>query len=365
MRSLVLSKRRPKASLAFAIGMLLVLPACGDLLDPAAAVVHGKKIPIEDVQRQLDAYVRSPGFEQLAAQGDSGALEREFEQGRLSDLIMRAVLTPAASERGIEVTEEDVEQRIDEFVEAEFNGDQNQLEEALNEQGLTQPQFQEIIHDQILNESLRADVTADVQPSDQDVAEYYEENREQFATQRAQHILVAERDLAEQLAARLQAASKDNVDDLFARLAREHSTDQGSAKRGGDLGAQPAGTFVEPFEAALEELEVGEVSDPVETEFGWHVIRVTNRRLVPIERARENIESQLAGPAQDEAWTKFLRDLFEDAGVEVNPRYGIFDFDQLRVVDPDADDIPAGEAPAPSDEESPPEFPAPVPPPPG
>lgn len=346
-----------------AAAILLVAPACGDLLDPAAAVVYGEKIPIEAVQRTLDAYVASPGFEQLAAQGDAGALKREFEQGRLTDFIMRAVLTPAAEERGIEVTEEDVEQRIDEFVAAEFDGSRAQLEEALNEQGLTPAQFREIIHDQILNESLRAAVAGDVEPSDEDVRTFYEENRADFESTRAQHILVDERALAERLAARLQDAPAGAVEDLFASLAREHSTDGGSARRGGDLGYQAAGTFVGPFEEALAELEVGEVSGPVETEFGWHVIRVMDRRVTPLEEARADIEAQLAGPAQDEAWDEFLDGLFEEADVEVNPRYGVFDEEQRRVVDPDADDIPAGEAPAPDGEASPPMFPAPAPPP--
>ncbi|HEX2296539.1 MAG TPA: SurA N-terminal domain-containing protein, partial [Actinomycetota bacterium] len=220
------SERRPRAAFALAIVTLLAAPACGDLLDPAAAVVYGRKIPIEDVQRQLDAYVASRGFEQLAAQGDAGALKREFEQGRLTDFIMRAVLTPAAEERGIEVTEEDVDQRIEEFVEAQFEGQPAQLEEALNEQGLTQAQFREIIHDQILNESLRAAVTADVEPAEEDVQAFYEENRAEFETTRAQHVLVEDRGLAEQLAARLQAAAPDQVGALFERLAREHSTDR-------------------------------------------------------------------------------------------------------------------------------------------
>jgi parvulin-like peptidyl-prolyl isomerase len=365
MRKRLLSERRPTAALGLATVSLLALPACGDLLDPAAAVVYGKKIPIEAVQRQLDDYVASPGFEQLAAQGDAGALKREFEQGRLTDLIMRAVLTPAAEERGIEVTDEDVQQRIDEFVAAEFDGQQAQLEEVLFEQGLTRAQFREIIHDQILNESLRAAVAGEVEPAAEDVEAFYEENRAEFETTRAQHVLVEERALAEQLAARLQAAAPREVADLFARLAREHSTDRGSARDGGDLGYQPSGTFVGPFEQALAELEVGEVSDPVRTEFGWHVIRVVGRRVTPLEEARADIESQLTGPAQDEAWNEFLARLFEEADVEVNPRYGILDEETFRVVDPGADDIPAGEAPAPSPEPSVPQFPAPAPPPPG
>jgi foldase protein PrsA len=347
-----------------AAAVLLAAPACGDLLDPAAAVVHGKKIPMEDVQAQLDAYVESPAFEQLAAQGDAGALKREFEQGRLTDFIMRAVLTPAAAERGIEVTEADVQQRIDELVEAEFNGQAAQLEEALNEQGLTEPQLREIMHDQILNESLRADVTADVGATDDDVRAYYEENRAEFESTRAQHILVDDRALAQQLSARLSAASGQAADELFERLAREHSTDTASARSGGDLGFQAAGTFVAPFEEALAALDVGEVSEPVRTEFGWHVIRVIARRVTPLEEARETIQAQLAGPAQDEAWNEFLDELFTEADVEVNPRYGIFDQELRRVVDPGADDIPGGEAPAPSGEPTP-EFPAVPAPPPG
>lgn len=348
----------------FAVAALSIAPACGDLLDPAAAVVYGKKIPIETVERQLDDYVASRSFEQQAAQGDAGAFKRQFEQERLTDLIMRAVLTPAAEERGIEVTTVDVVNRIEEFVEAEFGGSKAQLDEALNENGLTQAQFHEIIHDQILNESLRADVAGDVRPSAEDVRAFYEENRAEFETARAQHILVDDRALAEQLAARLQAASGDAAEALFERLASEHSTDPSSARNGGDLGFQPAGTFVPPFEEAMTGLDVGEVSDPVRTEFGWHVIRVVDRRVTPLEEARPGIENQLAGPAQDEAWSAFLDDLFEEAEVEVNPRYGVFDEETRRVVDPDADDIPGGEAPEPSAEPSAPQFPG-APPPPG
>ncbi len=350
--------------IAIAAALLVALTACGDLLDPAAAVVYGEKIPIEDVQAQLDAYVESPGFKQLAAQGDAGALEREFEQGRLTDFIMRAVLTPAAAERGIEITEEDVQARIDEFVAAEFDGQEAQLEEALNEQGLTEAQFREIMHDQILNESLRADVTGDVEVSEADVRAFYEEHRAEFEATRAQHVLVEDKGLAQRLAARLQAASEAEAGGLFAKLAGKHSTDTGSARRGGDLGYQSAGTFVAPFEEALAELDVDEISDPVRTEFGWHVIRVTGRRLTSLEEARPDIEEQLRGPAQDEAWNDFLDRLFEEADVEVNPRYGVFDEELRRVVDPDADDVPAGEAPAPGVEPSPPTVPLPAPPPP-
>jgi foldase protein PrsA len=363
----VASARRPSAPLValFALAALVAAPACGDLLDPAAAVVYDDKIPIEAVQVQLDRHVESPSFEQLAAQGDAGALKRGFEQDRLTDLIMRAVLTPAAEERGIEITEEDVQTRFEEFLASEFDGNTEQLEEALNEQGLTESQFRDVIHDQILHDSLRADVAGDVRVTEEQVRAFYEENSADFESTRAQHVLVEDRGLAEQLAARLQGAPEANVDDLFATLARQHSIDPSAKRTGGDLGYQPAGTFVPPFEEAVAALEVGEVSDPVETRFGWHVIRVTGRRVTPLEDVAEDIESQLLGPAQDEVWNEFLDGLIEEADVRVNPRYGIFDVELRQVVDPGAEDIPGGEAPAPDDEPSPPTIPIPAPPPPG
>lgn len=349
--------------LPFVVAVLLAAPACGDLLDPAAAVVGGTKIPIEDVQEQLDRHVDSRAYEQLAAQGDAGAIQREFEQGRLTDLIRRVVLTRAAAEYDIEVTDSDVDQKIEEILAAQFDGQQNQLEEALTEQGLTEPQFREIMRDQILHETLRAEVTADVEPSEEDVRAFYEENREEFRTTRSQHILVQDRALADQLAARLQAASEAEAGDLFASLAREHSLDRRSRDQGGDLGYAPRGAFPEPYEAAVAELDPGEVSDPVRTEAGWHVARLVGRRIEPLARVRDDIEMQVTGPAQDEAWKKYLRGLFEDADIEVNPRYGIFDEELLKVVDPDAEDIPAGEAPEPGASPSAPALP--IPPPPG
>ena len=344
------------------VALLVVLPACGDLFDPAAAVVHGRKITVEEVQRQLDAYVASDGFEQLAAQGDAGAIKRQFEQGRLTDLIMRAVLTPAAAERGIEVTDAEVDRRIEEFIEAEYDGNLAQYEEALYEQGLTEAQFHEIVYDRILHDSLRAEVVGDLQPTEEDIREFYEQNKAEYGLIRAQRILVDDRALAQQLASRLQTAPEGEVDDLFARLAREHSEDAESRRAGGDLGYQASALFAADFGPETAALEEGAISVPVKTASGWQIVRVVDRRSAPLDQVRDQIAGQLEGPAQDAAWTEFLRDLVEKADVEVNSRYGVFDEELFQVVDPDADDVPAGEAPAPVDEPSAPGLPAPPPP---
>ncbi|HEX2058901.1 MAG TPA: peptidylprolyl isomerase [Actinomycetota bacterium] len=343
---------------------LVAAPACGDLLDPAAAVVYGRKIPVEAVQEQLDRFVASRQFEQLAAQGDPGALKRTFEQERLSEIIMRAVLVPAAEERGIEITDADVQERIDAIVEAQFGGNVADLEEAMKEQGVTRPQFEDIIFDQLLNDALRADVTEGARPDPAELQEHYEEHEADYTFRRVQHILVEDQDLAAELASRLQAAPSGAVEDLFARLARQHSTDESSARRGGDLGFVSPGDL-ETLGEAVVRLEEGEVSDPVRSESGWHVIRFGATRVQSFEEVRPQLEEQLTGSAQDEAWREFLLALFEEADVEVNPRYGEFDEEQLQVVDPGAEDVPGAEEPEPDPGPSVPEIQVPAPPPPG
>ena len=100
----------------------------------------------------------------------------------------------------------------------------------------------------------------------------------------------------------------------FAAIARERSLDPGSGQAGGDLGWFGAGMMVEPFEAAVVALEPGAVSQPVETQFGWHVIRLNETREVPppaLEEVREELVQQL----QQEAVEAAVAELSESADI--------------------------------------------------
>ena len=112
---------------------------------------------------------------------------------------------------------------------------------------------------------------------------------------RARHILVREEEEAIAVIARLEAG------DDFAAVARDVSQDPGSARTGGDLGFFTAGRMVAPFSDAAFALEPGEVSEPVETQFGWHVIKVEERRVTPLpsfEDMRDQIDNFLTRQAQ-------------------------------------------------------------------
>lgn len=126
----------------------------------------------------------------------------------------------------------------------------------------------------------------------------------------AAHILVATEEDAADIRARIDAGED------FAALAAEHSSDPGSAANGGSLGWFGLGRMVPEFEAAVTGLEVGAISDPVETQFGWHVIRLDDTRetsLPPLEALRGEIVSEL----QEQALQAEVEALRADAEIVI------------------------------------------------
>ena len=124
----------------------------------------------------------------------------------------------------------------------------------------------------------------------------------------AAHILVQTEDEIAEVVARLEAGED------FGDVAQDVSID-GSSARGGDLGWFGEGVMIEPFEAAVMALEPGEVSPPVETRFGWHVVRLIDVRVAeapPLEEVREALEGQI----QQEAARAMIERMREGADVE-------------------------------------------------
>jgi foldase protein PrsA len=326
-----------------ALALLALLTGCGNLLEPAAAVVSGEKITIDKVEDELERFRQTQRYELLVNQANPSQIERGAQQAYLTELIQETVLDEKAEELDLEVTPEEVNQRIDELVQEEYGGSEAQFQEALREEGLDREGVELQIRIQLLEVELYEKVTSDIGPTEEDVRTYYEEHIKDFQEVRAEHILVGKPGLAQDLAVRLQPAGAKKVDKLFASLARKHSEDPISRKEGGDLGWGLPASF--PFGKAATQLQVGQVSDPIKTRFGFHIVRVTGRRLTPLERARDVIEQRLREPARQEAWADWLRDAYEDAEIRVNSRFGEFHLDTFTVGNATAEDVPAGEAP--------------------
>ncbi|MBN1859119.1 peptidylprolyl isomerase [Candidatus Bipolaricaulota bacterium] len=213
--------------------------------------------------------------------GVSGVLYlRRLEAQVTQDLIRQAVLDNEARRRGINAPSDEVQEGFDaqyaQYV--TYYGDEltDVVQGAL---GITLVQFQQRLRDgiatQIRNELVREAVVGVIDPSEEQLRSYYELNiidYDQPEEVRASHILVADRDLADQLRTELLAGAD------FAELATAYSEDAGSRESGGDLGWFGRGQMVSEFEEAAFSLASGEISDVVETDYGYHLILVTDRR---------------------------------------------------------------------------------------
>ncbi len=156
--------------------------------------------------------------------------------------------------------------------------------------------------------------------SDEDVEEFYNKNLNHFKTLEqihASHILIRDKsDIGrEKLDAVIEALDSGRD---FEELAREFSEDT-SSEQGGDLGWLPRGQTIAKFEKVAFSLELDEISDPFETQFGWHIVRLHERqdaRTQSLEEVSEQIAMMLLRERRNESYRLFLQDLKEKATIE-------------------------------------------------
>ncbi len=175
----------------------------------------------------------------------------------------------------------------------------------------------EISRRQVLIESyLRQRVTAATQVTDDDVRKAYDDHRAQFTreTVKASHIMTKTRAEAEQVEADLKAGQS------FEELAKARSQDTGSAGKGGDLGEISRGQAGQEFETALFALKDGEVSDVVQTEFGFHVIKAGphTTTVQPYDEVKDKLKEMVTKEKQRATLLSIMADLEAKAKTEVH-----------------------------------------------
>jgi len=156
---------------------------------------------------------------------------------------------------------------------------------------------------------LKKEIEEKMMLDDAAVKEFYDKNSEKFriGTEiKASHILVKTEDDAKDIVSKLKAGSK------FSELAKTISLDKASGAKGGELGYFGRGKMVPEFERAVLSLKPGELSDPVSTRFGYHIIRlddIKEGKLASFEQSAESIKRQLAAEKQKALFDTFVKDL--------------------------------------------------------
>lgn len=273
-----------------------------------AATISGpggeQEVLRRDVEQIVDAV---SGSEQFVTAVFGGTVPPEFRQTVVTQLIQVRALEELVEDEGGEVTDED-RAEIQGLLEEELGGILSQGGgEADTEAVLTQidPYTQLLIERNALLTALGRSLSGGAEPETQEVA-------------CARHILVQDRALADDLLSQLQGGAD------FAELAGEHSADPGSGAQGGDLGCSPPERYVPEFAEAVSTATIDEVVGPVETQFGFHLIEVYERRTEDVPTDTLNA----AGAA--------LNERLQGLDVTVSADLGQWDPQALAVVDPDA-----------------------------
>jgi peptidyl-prolyl cis-trans isomerase C len=297
----------------------------GDPIQVADAVA---RVNEELVSREeFENVVQSNIARYEAQSGESFSQEQrpQLERQVLDGLITRTILEQEAQRLDISVGDERFAQTLDQFKQ-QFPDEQG-YQTALDQQGFTEEEFEtELRRQMVIEELIRSQVYEGVEVSEEEMRAFYDDNPQYFQQEdqvAARHIILTTEGVEESeraaLREELEGIRQEIVDGAdFAEMAREHS--QGpTAANGGDLGTFGRGQMVPEFENAAFDLEVGEISSVIETQFGYHIVQVTERvpaQTQSYEEAQQRIRQFLTEEARNQGAQAYVTELRESAEVE-------------------------------------------------
>lgn len=285
----------------------------------AVARVNGIAIDALEMRRAKKVLLR----------GQSVPVEQQamLDKQAVDQLVSAELLYQVASKQEDKILDKDIDAKIAQD-RSRFR-DEQEFKKAIGELEMDEKDLREYVRRGLLiSRYVEATFVSKTSVSDAEIQAFYDNNSEKFKKDeavKASHILIGvdrhatadEKKAAREKAEKLQKEAQGGAD--FAALAKNNSTCP-SSQQGGDLGFFGKGQMVVDFEKAAFALKAGQVSDVVETQFGFHVIKVTDRKpaiLTPLKDVKAKIEEFLKGQKVSEAIQKYLTETRKTAKIEI------------------------------------------------
>lgn len=341
----------------------ILFTGCSFMHKTGIIEVNGKVITQADFDREIDksidkSFLKAFGGAKNLPKEDGNPMYAVFKEKVTNELIIKSLLDAEIEKRGITATKEDVQNELKNIIDKV--GSKEELNKILKDRKVSNEQFTNDLKTQIKIKKL-VNSEEKIEVTDADAQKYYDTHKNEFThgeQVRASHILIAanfldlirtikqknpditpaelntevEKIMASQKvkAEAILAEVKKNPDN-FAKIAQQKSDDKGSAARGGELGFFSKDAMVKEFANAAFAMKPNTISDLVQTSFGYHIIKVTDRMeagTTPFVKVKDNLKYYLETQKQIAVLKKLTTKLMKDADI----KYLDPDYDPAKVV---------------------------------
>lgn len=257
---------------------------------------------------------------QVEMNQDPAIWDREYNGKKYIDLAKEKVLDQMISDKvqlnkaeelGIAVSEEEVDSEVDKWKKL-FNSEEA-YKEFLENLRIDEDYFRDYLKKDLIINKMKEKISQDVEVTDVELVDYYNNHINEFYVVKASHILLDTEEEAREILERVKKGEDFNA------LAREYSTDPSAKYNSGDLGYFRHGEMVEPFERAAFALKVGEISDIVKSEYGYHIIKVEDKTIDRFEDVKEVLRNTLIAQKKTKNYDSAFEEMMNKANIEKFP----------------------------------------------
>lgn len=291
--------------------------------DPVATV-NGEKISISQLDEALNSALTAQGMKITDLPDEQKLLAyRQI----LDELITDKLVTKAAA--GVEVPQSEIDAEITK-IKSQFPTE-DEFKQKLKELGQSEDKLNQSLKRALQqNTWVEGQIAGKADVSDEEAQKFYDENKKEFEqpeTVKASHILIKvdkdakDDEVKKKLEAVKAAAARVQKGEDFNAVAKEVSEDPSAKENGGDLGYFPKNRMVPEFAEAAFNGKVGQVSEPVRTDFGWHIIKVTDKKApstMSFDEVKAQVKSYLKAGKQQKAVQEVIQNLRDSAKIQNN-----------------------------------------------
>ena len=302
------------------IGLIGMLTGCSSLSENDAASVNGTIITKDDVAKEISNMRKTYGA--LVPSESDGDVYTNFVRSTAEKLVFYKLMETEAEDKGISISEADIEQHIQELADESFLGEPDKLREEYFNKGFTEEDIRAEAVRAILNEKLQAQIGKDIQVTDQDAQDYYERNRTQYdqPERRQARQLVTDKE-----ADAITAVSKARSGESFITLVEQYSTDPQAQQKKGAMGKMVArGELPPELENVIFDMKAGDISNPVKLGEQWYVFSleyISPANLRTLDQVRDEIKAIYGAQIFSERWKAYGDQVRSDASIEYKQDY--------------------------------------------